>query len=111
ILLHAAAAGATTSVVCATRGEAGGTAADLGEIRERELREAASLLGVGEVRLLGFGDSDMSGAPAPGTLCAAPYDEVLAAVRDGMAAFGPDVVVTLDASDGHRDHARMRDAA
>src|SRR5690242_4937705 len=42
LLLHAAAKGATTSVVCATRGEAGeGAADDLGAVRERELREAA----------------------------------------------------------------------
>src|SRR5437763_11299620 len=47
LLLHAAAAGATTSVVCATRGEAGeGGAADLGAVREQELRAAARLLGV-----------------------------------------------------------------
>ena len=63
-LLHAAARGAHTSVVCATRGEAGGD----GEVREGELHAAARLLGVGEVRLLGFADSGMDGDAGPRTL-------------------------------------------
>ena len=33
------------------------------------------------------------------------------AVGRAAEAFGPEVVVTLDGSDGHRDHARVRDAA
>jgi LmbE family N-acetylglucosaminyl deacetylase len=110
VLLHAAAAGATTAVCCATRGEAGGTGADLGPIRERELREAAGLLRVGRVDLLDFADSGMSGPPPAGSLVEAPFDRVRAAVQDAITAFGPDVVVTLDAADGHRDHARIRDA-
>jgi LmbE family N-acetylglucosaminyl deacetylase len=32
-------------------------------------------------------------------------------VRSVIEDLGPDVVVTLDASDGHRDHACIRDAA
>src|SRR5690349_9739463 len=75
LLLHAVAAGARTSVVCATRGEAGeGDTADLGAVRERELREAARLLGVGRVDLLGFADSGMSGEAVPGSLVGAPCD-------------------------------------
>jgi len=31
------------------------------------------------------------------------------AVRRTVSAFAPDVLVTLDGSDGHRDHARIRD--
>jgi LmbE family N-acetylglucosaminyl deacetylase len=44
LLLHAVAQGATTSVVCATRGEEGGDADDLREVRERELRDRAMAL-------------------------------------------------------------------
>ncbi len=112
LLLHAAAAGARTSVVCATRGEAGGSdAADLGAIRQRELREAARLLGVDRVDLLGFTDSAMSGDAGESTLVGAPFERVVAAVRAAVDAVRPDVLVTLDASDSHRDHVRIRDAA
>lgn len=118
LLLHAAEAGATVRVTCATRGEAGeapeglaATPADLGRVRERELREAAGALGVAEVELLDFQDSGMSGAAGPRTLAGAPHEAVLAAVRASVSGFRPDVLLTLDASDGHRDHAVVRDAS
>jgi LmbE family N-acetylglucosaminyl deacetylase len=111
VLLHAAAAGAVTAVCCATRGEAGGTGPDLGAVREAELCEAAALLGVRSVDLLGYRDSGMNGSAGTTTLVGAPFERVVADVRAAMEAFGPDVVVTLDASDGHRDHERIRDAA
>lgn len=111
LLLHAAAAGAVTAVCCATRGEAGGSRSDLAQVREQELREAAAVLGVAEVDLLDFVDSDMSGPAGPGTLVGADEAAVTEAVREAMVRFRPDVVITLDASDGHRDHARIRDAA
>jgi LmbE family N-acetylglucosaminyl deacetylase len=117
LLLHAARAGAVTAVTCATRGEAGEvtdrvTVPDggLAELREAELREAARLLGVRRVDVLGFADSGMEGEPAAGTLVGAPFDDVLGAVEQSVVAFRPDVLVTLDAGDGHRDHARIRDA-
>lgn len=118
LLLHARAAGAIMAVCCATRGEAGeppaGRAwgpAELAAVRERELRAAAALLGVGRVDLLGFVDSGMSGPLPPGSLAGADLDEVVGAVRRSIAAFGPDVLITLDDGDGHRDHARIRAAA
>lgn len=52
----------------------------------------------------------MSGGPAPGTLAAAPLPAVTDDVRAVIDDLRPDVVVTLDASDGHRDHAAIRDA-
>lgn len=114
LLLHAAAEGATTAVCCATRGEAGeappGTG-DVAALREQELRAAADALGVGRVDLLAFADSGMDGEPGPDTLCGAPFHRVVEAVRAPMADVRPDVLVTLDASDGHRDHVRVRDAA
>jgi LmbE family N-acetylglucosaminyl deacetylase len=117
LLLHAAARGARTVVVCATRGEAGEITervvvpdGGLGELREAELRAAAAFLGVDEVELLGYVDSGMDGETAPGTLCGAPLDDVAAAVRDAVDRHRPDVVVSLDGSDGHRDHVRIREA-
>jgi LmbE family N-acetylglucosaminyl deacetylase len=118
LLLHVRAAGAVTAVCCATRGEAGQAPpgrgwgpAELAAARERELRDAAQLLGVDRVDLLGFADSGMSGPVSPGSLAGAPFERVVAAVSERVAAFGPDVLITLDGSDGHRDHARIRDAA
>lgn len=118
LLLAAAAAGWSTTVVCATRGEAGEPAPgvdlagrSLAEVREEELREAADLLGVGRLVLLDFTDSGMSEEPPAGSLCAADPAAVTAAVRAVAAEVDPDAVVSLDAADGHRDHARARDAA
>ena len=117
VLAHAKARGVTAVVACATRGELGepapGSGVDasrLGEVREAELRAACELLGVERVEVLGWRDSGVDGEPAPGSLAAAPAAEVEAAVADVLDAERPDVVVTLDASDGHRDHAVVRDA-
>lgn len=117
LLAHAAASGVHTMVCCATRGEAGTPApgsgldgAHLGQVREAELRQAAKLLGVSRVRLLTWIDSDMAGDPAPGSLVAAPLRDVASAIVEVIDEFQPHVVVTLDASDGHRDHVHVRDA-
>jgi LmbE family N-acetylglucosaminyl deacetylase len=116
LLMHAAERGARTAVVCATRGEAGEVergvavpAGGVGELREGELRAASAALGVSEVELLGFADSGLTGDAGPETLAGAPFDEVESAVRNALARYSPDVVVTLDGSDGHRDHVRVRD--
>jgi LmbE family N-acetylglucosaminyl deacetylase len=115
LLLHAAAQGAVTAVCCATRGEAGQSdhpaGADLGRIREGELRAAAALLGAHRVDLLDFIDSGMSGPAAARTLVGSPIDAIVEAVSTVVTDFQPDVLITLDASDGHRDHARIRDAS
>ena len=115
ILLHAAAAGATTYVCCATRGEAGepapgsGVSTDeLPAVRERELRDAAALLEVAEVELLQYRDSGMAGDAAGETLVGAELADVTAEVVRVLEAVRPHVVLTLDASDGHRDHERIR---
>ena len=113
ILSHAAAAGYDTAVLCATRGESGESRVvtdDLAALREAELREAARILGVGAGRLLDYGDSGMTGQPATGTLAAAAPSQVAAEVGAVIDELRPLVVVTLDASDGHRDHAVIRDA-
>jgi LmbE family N-acetylglucosaminyl deacetylase len=117
LLLHAAAIGMTTTVVCATHGEAGERAdptgdaqSDLSVVREGELRAAAHALGVTRVDLLEFRDSGMSGDLAPGSLCGVPLEDVRDRVIALLDEVGPHVVVTLDAGDGHRDHVRIRDA-
>jgi N-acetyl-1-D-myo-inositol-2-amino-2-deoxy-alpha-D-glucopyranoside deacetylase len=113
VLARASAAGDDTAVLCATRGEAGESRVDtddLAALREAELRAAAHVLGVGVVRLLDHADSGMTGDPAPGTLAAADPSRVAAEVQAVVDELRPDVVVTLDASDGHRDHAVVRDA-
>jgi LmbE family N-acetylglucosaminyl deacetylase len=117
LLAHATASGVPTVVACATRGEAGSPTpglslegADMAEVREAELREAADLFGVGRVELFDWIDSGMDGEPIPGSLCAAPVTEVAAVIASLVDEVRPTVIVTLDASDGHRDHAHIRDA-
>jgi N-acetyl-1-D-myo-inositol-2-amino-2-deoxy-alpha-D-glucopyranoside deacetylase len=117
LLAHASTRGIETVVACATRGELGEIAAGveaepatLGDVREAELRAAARELGVGRVELLGFLDSGMDGEPPPGSLAAADAADVAARLRPLLHELRPDVVVTLDGSDGHRDHAAIRDA-
>lgn len=117
ILLHAAARGATTTVCCATRGEAGEpapnsgvTAERLPAAREAELRAAADVLGVSDVVVLDYRDSGMGGEAEESSLVGAPFDDVVARVGEVIARVRPDIVVTLDGSDGHRDHVRIRDA-
>jgi mycothiol S-conjugate amidase len=74
MLAHYHARGVRTGVVVCTGGEEGEIrdpdldpvhdAPRLGKIRERELRDACAILGVRELRLLGYRDSGMPDAPA-----------------------------------------------
>lgn len=118
LLLHLADRGMTTAVCCASRGEAGdirdGITAPSGGVaalREAELRAAAALLGVSDVFLLELVDSGMTGDAPTGSVHGEPLAEVVRRVSRVAADFRPDVLVTLDGSDGHRDHTRMRDVA
>jgi len=126
VLAHAAAAGWTSTVACATRGELGEVAPQartglldhggqidpvrLGERRESELRAAAGILGVQRVEFLGWLDSGVDGGPATGSLAAAAVDEVAASVASIIDEVRPNVVITLDGLDGHRDHAAIGNA-
>lgn len=117
LLAHAHRAGAAVTVACATRGEAGDPTpgsvpegSTLAEVREAELRTAASMLGVDDVVVWNWRDSGMAGEAEAGSLCAAALDDIVAAVADLVEERRPTTVVTLDGSDGHRDHARVRDA-
>jgi LmbE family N-acetylglucosaminyl deacetylase len=115
VIASLVAAGVEVVVCCATRGEAGEVhtelpeGVDLGTAREAELRASGAVLGVSRFVLLGYTDSDMTGEPAPGTLVAAPLDEVAARVRAVVEDVDPELVITTDPDhgDGHRDHVHI----
>jgi N-acetyl-1-D-myo-inositol-2-amino-2-deoxy-alpha-D-glucopyranoside deacetylase len=116
VIASAVARGETVVVACLTAGELGEPAPGfvvcpdgLGADRSRELREAAAILGVSRVELLGFVDSGWDGDPAPDSLCGAADDDVIAAIGRVLDDVAPDRIVVLDGSDGHRDHVRSRD--
>jgi N-acetyl-1-D-myo-inositol-2-amino-2-deoxy-alpha-D-glucopyranoside deacetylase len=114
LIAHVARAGAQVTVVCATRGEAGERTseipleADLGAIREFELRAAADLLDVATVEVLDYVDSGFDGDLSPDSLCAAPVEDVASIMTGIVNRIEPLVVVVLDGSDGHRDHLMIR---
>ena len=100
--------GARVVLLCATRGERGkagdegisGGPRDLGEVRERELRDAARIAGIEEVHLLGYRDRELAGADP-------------AAMRrllvGHLRRLRPDVVVTFDPNgfNVHPDHVAI----
>lgn len=115
-LARAAASGARVTLVCATRGEVGqiadpslATPDNLGEVRERELRAAAQVLGVSDVRFLDYRDSGMAGTSDnadPRALANADPDAVVAKLVALVRELRPDVVVTFEPGGGygHPDH-------
>ncbi len=103
-IARASAAGAHTALVSLTRGEAGeirdsaaATRRTLGATRAGEFVASARSLGVATTQCLDLGD---------GKLSRLPYSDLVAQVREIMAAFAPDVVVTFgdDGGFGHPDH-------
>ncbi|MBU0493414.1 MAG: PIG-L family deacetylase [Chloroflexi bacterium] len=121
-LARYAAAGVSVHLVCATRGEAGGsdqsnpeTGADLGDRREEELRCAAKILGLAEVHLLGYRDSGMAGSADnqhPQALVQADPDVLAQQVADLIRDLRPQVVLTSDpyGGYGHPDHIAVHRA-
>jgi LmbE family N-acetylglucosaminyl deacetylase len=104
--------GIEVSYVCATDGSAGWNGADrtrqeIARIREREMREAADLLGVSSVDSLGFRDGSLE-----------PSMELRRAITRAVRAHRPDVIVTFDPSVrwaghgyiNHPDHRAVGDA-
>lgn len=103
-----AAEGVETYVVTATRGERGRyytnedrpCDAEVGRVRERELRAAAAELGVGEVTLLDYVDKELDSAdPA----------EAIGRIAAELRRVRPQVVVTFDpfGAYGHPDHVAI----
>jgi LmbE family N-acetylglucosaminyl deacetylase len=111
-----AAEGVDVSVVTATRGDRGRFrghrpgddghpgAAALAQIREAELRAAGAVLGLRDVRVLGFHDQELDGAE--------PREAVGLIVRE-LRSIRPDVVVTFgpDGAYGHPDHIAISQLA
>lgn len=114
--------GVKTYLICATRGEVGDVDPDLmagyrsvGELREAELRCAASKLGLAGVYFLNYRDSGMPGSPDnqnPRALVAQPMDQVVAQVVRLMREIRPQVVITFDPIGGYRhpDHIYIHQA-
>jgi LmbE family N-acetylglucosaminyl deacetylase len=115
--------GANTTLICATRGEAGEIAPDtnatpenLGQVREQEMRCAAELIGVNHLYFLDYRDSGMAGTPEnEHLLCLhqAPLFEVAEKVTRIVRRECPQVILTFDAFGGygHPDHIQMHKAA
>lgn len=104
-LARYAAQGIETYVITATRGQQGwlGDAQDdpghraLGEVRERELREAAAALQVKELTLLNYMDGDLS---------TADRGQIISELTEQIRRIRPQVVITFDpfGAYGHPDH-------
>lgn len=105
LIARYASEGVKVHLVTATRGEQGwfGPPEDypgpeeLGRIREAELREAASVLGIEDVSFLDYRDGELGDAPA---------DEVVAGIVRHIRRIRPQVVITFDQNGlyGHPDH-------
>jgi N-acetyl-1-D-myo-inositol-2-amino-2-deoxy-alpha-D-glucopyranoside deacetylase len=114
--------GVEVHLVCATRGEVGEVDArfmkgfkTVGDLRSHELRCAAKVLGLSEVRFLGYRDSGMPGSRdnhQPRALAAQPIEKVAAEVAGVMRELRPSVVITFDPIGGYRhpDHIAIHRA-
>ena len=108
--------GVRVVLATATRGEAGivhddgvGQPEDMGQLREEELRCACRILGVQDLRLLGYRDSGMAGDPQndhPNAFCRADAGRVVGQILDLFRELVPDVVLTFgpEGGYGHPDH-------
>ena len=116
LLARYAAEGAHVSLVCATNGEVGeisdpglATPETLGDVRVGEMKEAAKVLGISELIMLGYRDSGMPGTPEnddPRAFAQTPDDEVVSKLVGIIRRLRPQVVVTFDPNGGygHPDH-------
>ena len=114
--------GVAVHLICATRGEVGEVEAErldgfdsLAELREGELRCAASKLGLAGVHFLDYRDSGMTGSVEnrnPLALANAPIEEVAGKVVHFMRRLRPQVVLTFDPIGGYRhpDHVAIHEA-
>jgi N-acetyl-1-D-myo-inositol-2-amino-2-deoxy-alpha-D-glucopyranoside deacetylase len=101
--------GARIVVMCASRGEAGSISepvlvpdGDLGRARERELREAAAVLGIAEVLVMNHPDGDLRWDHVP---------ELHEEIVDAIGRYRPEAVITF-AEDGlywHLDHVGVHE--
>ncbi|MEY9871442.1 N-acetyl-1-D-myo-inositol-2-amino-2-deoxy-alpha-D-glucopyranoside deacetylase [Streptacidiphilus sp. MAP12-33] len=112
LLAREAAAGRATAVVTCTDGElADGSSAAARGTRTKEWTRALQVLGVTTSAMLPYRDSGRAGS-GPGSLCAAPFDEVVAHLVAQIRTLRPTSVVTYDPAgvSGHLDHIRVHRA-
>jgi len=115
--------GGQITLVCATRGEAGGisdptlaTRGTLGTVREAELRTAMRSLGVTDIRFLNYRDSGMEGSSDnnhPRAFRNADERAVVEQLREVMREVRPDFVFSFgeDGIYGHPDHIKAHHVA
>jgi LmbE family N-acetylglucosaminyl deacetylase len=115
----AAAAGHRVVLVTATAGECGEVAdgvlapgETLGERRRTELDEAAAILGVARVEILGYRDSGMIGTPEnedPACFWQTPVDDAAAKLARILCEELPDAFTIYDdhGNYGHPDHIQV----
>jgi N-acetyl-1-D-myo-inositol-2-amino-2-deoxy-alpha-D-glucopyranoside deacetylase len=119
VMLKARHDGHRVVLVTATRGEVGeiynmdeaSSRPRLGEIREKELENAARILGVNRGEFLGYRDSGMAGTADnqnPSSFQMAPVNEAAGKLIEILREEKPDVVVTYaeDGVYGHPDHIK-----
>jgi LmbE family N-acetylglucosaminyl deacetylase len=87
----------------------------IGELREAELRCAASHLGLAGVHFLDYRDSGMTGSAEnghPEALIQAPLDKVASEIATYIREIKPQVVITFDPIGGYRhpDHIAIHQA-
>jgi LmbE family N-acetylglucosaminyl deacetylase len=101
---QAAEAGIPVVLCCATRGQRGKpgnppltTIEELPAFRERELREAAEIMGIGEVEFLPYVDKQLAEAPPA---------EIRASLAGLIRRHRPSIVITFEPNGGnqHPDH-------
>ncbi len=124
ILAYYASRGIPVGVATCTRGEEGEildpdldepeARPRLGDIREGELRAACRVLGVTELRLLGYRDSGMQGTESnnrPEAFCNIPLDESGGRLAAVIRELRPRVVITENqvGTYGHPDHVRCHE--
>ncbi len=116
-MMLAAAAGHRIVLVTATRGEVGEAPhladdIDLGAVREAELREAAEVLGVDRLELLGYRDSGMVGEATnddPDCFWQADVDEAATRLATILREERADLLTCYDSDGtyGHPDHIQV----
>jgi len=84
-------------ILCATKGEIGGTHKKLAQIRAKELKNSAKILGAKKVFFLGFYD---------GTLSNSKYHNLAKKIEIKLKELKPEIVITFEQKgvSGHLDH-------
>ena len=108
-------------LVVATRGELGevvvpglATPDNIHEVREAEVRESARILGIDEVRFLGYRDSGMAGTPGnddPRSLLQSERTEAVGRIVRILRELRPQAVLTFEETGayGHPDHITIHE--